>query len=68
MQRQREVPVLFYQEGNRWLARALGVDVAADGTTRDDVRSAMVEALEHYFEDGDEQVGIGEIHVETVVV
>lgn len=68
MQRQREVPVLFYQEGNRWLARALGVDVSAGGTTLDNARSAMVEALEHYFEDGDEQVRIGEIHVEIVVV
>lgn len=68
MQRQRSVPVVFYQEGERWLAHALGVEVVTFGRTLDEAKSAVSVALEQYFEDGDEQVAIGEIHVETVVV
>lgn len=68
MQRQRSVPVVFYQEGDQWIAQSLGVDVATFGKTLDDARATITEALEQYFEDGDEQVAIGGIHVETVVV
>lgn len=61
---------MFYQEGEHWLAQALGVDVATFAPTLEEAKAAIQEALELYFEDVDEfaPVGVGVVHVETVVV
>ena len=68
MKQKRDVPVVFYQEGERWLAQSLGVDVATFGTTLDEAKAAIKEALELYFEDEDQLTPVSKIHVETVVV
>lgn len=64
----RDIQVVFYQEGEYWLAQALGVDVATFGQTLDEAKVAIQEALELYFEDEDELTPVGAVLVETVVV
>jgi predicted RNase H-like HicB family nuclease len=64
----RDIPVVFYQEGDQWLAQALGVEVATFGPTLEAAKAAIQEALELFFEDDDEMVLVGAVHVETMVV
>ncbi len=45
------IEVVFYREGNTWVAQALNVDVSSFGDTLDAARAAIKEALELYFED-----------------
>ena len=45
------IEVVFYRDGDAWVAQALNVDVSSFGDTRDDARAAIKEALELYFED-----------------
>lgn len=46
-----DIPVVFYQEDEQWLAQALGVEVATFGPTLEAARTAIREALEFFFED-----------------
>jgi len=66
----REFPVVFYREGDFWLAKALGLGVSTFGESLDDARSAIREAIELYLEDGDQQEPLqpGDIRIETVSV
>jgi predicted RNase H-like HicB family nuclease len=50
----RTIEVVFYREGDQWVARALNVDVSSFGDSLKEARSAIKEALELYFEDGPE--------------
>ena len=47
----RAIEVVFYREGDQWVAQALNVDVSSFGDSFDEARSAIREALELYFED-----------------
>jgi predicted RNase H-like HicB family nuclease len=68
---QREVQVVIYREGDGFVARCLDVDVASDGTTEDEARENLREALELYF---DAPSGpalyepVGEAHVERLTL
>ena len=48
------VRVVIYQEGRFWVAQALGPDVSSFGDSPWEARQAIREALELYFEDGEE--------------
>lgn len=48
----RNIEVVFYRDADVWIAQALNMDVSSFGDTRADARSAIQEALELYFEDG----------------
>ncbi len=50
----REIPVVIYREEQLWVAQALSVDVSSFGDSPEEARKAIREALELYFEDGDE--------------
>jgi predicted RNase H-like HicB family nuclease len=54
MESQRAIPVVFYREGEYWLAQAVTVEVATFGDTLEAAKAAIKEALELYFEDGAE--------------
>jgi predicted RNase H-like HicB family nuclease len=47
----RKLAVVIYREGQRWVAQALNVDVSSFGDSPEEVRAAIQEALELYFED-----------------
>lgn len=47
----REIPVVIYREDDVWVAQALSVDVSSFGSTPDEARAAVKEALELFFED-----------------
>jgi predicted RNase H-like HicB family nuclease len=47
----RAIEVVIYREEDQWVAQALNVDVSSFGTTPEEARSAIKEALELYFED-----------------
>jgi|KBSSwiStaDraftv2_1062776.scaffolds.fasta_scaffold2799888_2 predicted RNase H-like HicB family nuclease len=64
----RKVPVVFYREGETWLARAVGVEVATFGDDLEEAKRAIREALELYFEDSHEPIEVTSAHLETVVV
>jgi len=68
MSKRRAVPVVFCQEGEHWLAQALGVEVATFGDSLAEAKAAIHEALELYFEDTDEIPNVTSAHVATVVV
>ena len=66
----RTVEVVFYRDGQTWVAQALNVDVSSFGDTREEARTAIKEALELYFEDatGQEIIQVAEVEVETLSV
>lgn len=64
----REVPVVFYREGDYWLARAVGVEVATSGDSLEDAKRAVQEGLELYFEDSDEAIEVTSARLDTVIV
>ena len=66
----REIQVVFYREGQHWVAKALDVGVSSFGDSLENARSAVREALELYFEDGpdDGQIEVRDARVETVAV
>ena len=64
----RAIPVVFYREGEHWLAQAVTVEVATFADTLDEAKAAIREALELYFEDGNEVHEALDVRVETVVV
>lgn len=68
MRKRHDINVLFYREGEQWVAQALTVDVATSGDSLDEARAAIQEALELYFEDTDETAPMENVRLETVVV
>lgn len=52
--RERTLSFVLYQEGDGFVARCLDVNVASEGDTEAEAVSQLREALELYFEDGDE--------------
>ena len=46
----KPIQVAYYKEGNHWVAQALNVEVNTFGDSLDEAKSAIVEALELYFE------------------
>ncbi|MGI8424361.1 MAG: hypothetical protein ACR2NO_09685 [Chloroflexota bacterium] len=55
----------FYRDGKDWVAQALNVDVSSFGESVEAPRAALQEALELYFEDGEdgEDVAIHEARI-----
>jgi predicted RNase H-like HicB family nuclease len=47
----RKIEVVIYQEDDQWVAQALNVEVSSFGSTPEEARAAIQEALELYFED-----------------
>jgi predicted RNase H-like HicB family nuclease len=47
----RIIEVVIYQEDDQWVAQALNVEVSSFGSTPEEARAAIQEALELYFED-----------------
>ena len=47
---ERDIPVLFYKEGEHWVAQAVGVEVSSFGATFEEATDAITEALELYYE------------------
>ena len=43
--------VVFYHDGQAWIAHALNVEVCTFGDTLEEARANIVEALELYFDD-----------------
>ena len=66
----RTIEVVFYREGNAWVAQALNVDVSSFGDTREEARGAIKEALELYFEDAPnlDVIQVANVEVETLSV
>ena len=66
----RTIEVVFYRDGNAWVAQALNVDVSSFGDTREGERGAIKEALELYFEDAPESdvIQVADVEVETLSV
>lgn len=66
----KAIEVVFYREGDRWIAQALNVDVSSFADSLDEARAAIREALELYFEDepGAEVTEASDIRVEEVLV
>ena len=66
----RTIEVVFYREGNAWVAQALNVDVSSFGDTREEARGAIQEALELYFEDAPDSdiIQVANVEVETLSV
>ncbi|MBI4282597.1 MAG: type II toxin-antitoxin system HicB family antitoxin [Chloroflexi bacterium] len=66
----RTIEVVFYREGNAWVAQALNVDVSSFGETREEARVAIQEALELYFEDAPDSdvIQVANVEVETLSV
>ena len=64
------IEVVFYRDGETWVAQALNVDVSSFGDTREEAREAIKEALELYFEDAPSQeiIQIADVGVETLSV
>jgi predicted RNase H-like HicB family nuclease len=61
------VQAVIYREGNGWVAQCLNVDVASEGDTEDDARANFLEALELYFDEPRDRLGVPEVeqpHVE----
>ena len=53
------IDVVIYRDGNYWTALALNVEVSSFGSSPEEAREAITEALELYFED-DDSLGINE--------
>lgn len=68
MHPQRSIPVVYYREGDYWLAQAVTVEVATFGDTFEEAQQAIREALELYFEDGEEVREAQDVRLETVLV
>ena len=66
----RTIEVVFYRDGEAWVAQALNVDVSSFGDTREESRSAIKEALELYFEDASqaEIIHVADVEFESVTV
>lgn len=66
----KTIEVVFYREGDRWVAQALNVDVSSFGDSLDEARAAIKEALELYFEDepGAEVTEASDARIEEVLV
>ena len=66
----RTIEVVFYRNGEAWVAQALNVEVSSFGETREEAREAIKEALELYFEDATqaEVIQVADVAVETVSV
>ena len=47
----RAIEVVFYREGETWVAQALNVDVSSFGDTRPEARAAIKEALALHLQD-----------------
>ena len=47
------IDVVIYRDGDYWTALALNVEVSSFGSTPEEAREAITEALELYFEDDD---------------
>ena len=47
------IDVVIYRDGDYWTALALNVEVSSFGSSPEEAREAIREALELYFEDGD---------------
>jgi predicted RNase H-like HicB family nuclease len=64
------IEVVFYREGEKWLAQALNVEVATFGDSLDEARAAIKEALELYFEDeaDAEVLEVSDARLEEVLV
>jgi predicted RNase H-like HicB family nuclease len=65
---ERDIPVLFYKEGEQWVAQAVGVEVSSFGDTFEDATAAITEALELYFEDQEPGPAINEVRIEHLHV
>lgn len=52
----RTIDVVIYRDGDYWTALALNVEVSSFGSSPDEARAAIKEALELYFEDEDSLV------------
>lgn len=66
----RTIEVVFYREGETWVAQALNVDVSSFGDTREEAQAAIKEALELYFEDAPdaEVIQVAEAQVEAITL
>ena len=60
--------MIFYREGERWLAQSVQPEVATFGDTLEEAKAAIREALELYFEDQPLTEQAGEVLLETVLV
>ena len=47
------IDVVIYRDEDQWVAQALNVEVSSFGSSADEARAAIVEALALYFEDGE---------------
>lgn len=47
------IDVVIYRDGNYWTALALNVEVSSFGSSPEEARAAITEALELYFEDAE---------------
>jgi predicted RNase H-like HicB family nuclease len=65
---ERDIPVLFYREDQRWIAQAVGVEVSSFGDTFEDATAAITEALELYFEGQEPGPAINEVRIEHLHV
>ena len=63
----KPVPVVFWHEDKLWVARALSVEVSSFGTTLDEARNRIREALALYFEDDSTAPEITEALLEDVL-
>ncbi|MEO6397311.1 MAG: type II toxin-antitoxin system HicB family antitoxin [Tepidiformaceae bacterium] len=64
------IDVVIYRAGDFWTARALNVEVSSFGSSPEEARASITEALELYFED-EELSDVTELHqprLETIVV
>ncbi|MBA4179935.1 MAG: HicB family protein [Anaerolinea sp.] len=52
----RTIDVVIYRDGDYWTALALNVEVSSFGSSPEEARDAIKEALELYFEDEDSLV------------
>lgn len=48
------IDVVTYRDEDQWVAQALNVEVSSFGSSADEARAAIVEALRLFFEDGDD--------------
>lgn len=65
-----DIKVVLFYDGQGWVAHALNVVVGTCGETREAARTAIVEALELYFEDADEEdfIKVVDPTIETVSI
>lgn len=58
MQHKSELTILIWQENNLFVARAVEIEIASQGYTKEEAINNLKEAIELYFEDSSKNITI----------